>query len=193
MTVELWLVRHGETDWNAEGRMQGHMDIPLNEVGRNQARLLANELQGLHVDALYSSDLKRAWQTAEILGKQLGLEVWPDTRLREIDQGEWSGLSIEEIRSSYSEGRNPIKLDPIHGRPPGGESSIEVAQRVWALADEIASGFAGKRVLLVSHGFALATLIAAASAIPFRDVRKLIPQNTALIKIDWTPGQRAPI
>jgi broad specificity phosphatase PhoE len=87
----LLLVRHGETDWNAEGRLQGHTDMPLNDLGRRQARALADELAGDGIEAVYSSDLARASETAEIVAERLGLPVGLDPDLREKDWGTWEG------------------------------------------------------------------------------------------------------
>ncbi len=92
----LLLVRHGETDWNAEGRLQGHTDRPLSDYGRRQARRLAEELDGEELEALYSSDLSRARETAEIVGQRLGLPTVLDPDLREKDWGTWEGLSAVE-------------------------------------------------------------------------------------------------
>jgi broad specificity phosphatase PhoE len=92
----LLLVRHGETDWNAEGRLQGHTDRPLNDFGRRQARQLAEQLEGEEFEAIYSSDLARARETAEIIGERLGLPVELDPDLREKDWGNWEGLTAVE-------------------------------------------------------------------------------------------------
>ena len=92
----LLLVRHGETDWNAEGRLQGHTDRPLSDYGRGQARGLAEELEGEELEAIYASDLARARETAEIVGERLGLPVVLDPDLREKDWGTWEGLTAVE-------------------------------------------------------------------------------------------------
>ena len=102
--MELLLVRHGETDWNRDRRFQGHADPPLNETGRAQARALADELAGEVIDAVYTSDLARARETAEILAARLGAEVVPLRELREIDVGEWQGLTWTEIEERYPDG-----------------------------------------------------------------------------------------
>jgi broad specificity phosphatase PhoE len=92
----LLLVRHGETDWNADGRLQGQTDRPLSDFGRRQARQLAEELDGEELEAIYSSDLARARETAEIVGERLGLSVALDPDLREKDWGTWEGLTTVE-------------------------------------------------------------------------------------------------
>ena len=92
----LLLVRHGETDWNADGRLQGHTDRPLSDFGRRQARQLADELAGEDLEAIYASDLARARETAEIVGEQLGLPVVLEPDLREKDWGTWEGLTAVE-------------------------------------------------------------------------------------------------
>ena len=100
----LLLARHGETDWNGERRWQGHYDQPLNDTGRDQAAELAASLAGTPIAAIYSSDLVRARETAEIVAERLGLNVVVDAGLREVDVGNWSGVTHDEIRQLYPEG-----------------------------------------------------------------------------------------
>jgi 2,3-bisphosphoglycerate-dependent phosphoglycerate mutase len=90
--TEIWLVRHGQTDWNLEGRLQGQLDVPLNETGMGQVRLLAATLQGKRFGALFSSDLMRARQTAECVSTAVNLPIFFDKRLREISQGQFEGM-----------------------------------------------------------------------------------------------------
>ena len=97
----LILARHGETDWNRDGIWQGHGDPPLNDLGRRQATELAGRLADVSIDALYSSDLKRAYETAEIVARAKGLGITADPDLREMDVGSWSGLTSEEIATRF--------------------------------------------------------------------------------------------
>lgn len=132
----LLLVRHGETDWNAEGRLQGHTDTPLNDYGRRQAKALADELAGGRIDAVYSSDLARARETAEILGGRLGLPVAVDPELREKNWGSWEGLT-------------PAQRETVEYV---GESTEQHRERTMRALRAIAVRHPGERVLVVTHG-----------------------------------------
>jgi broad specificity phosphatase PhoE len=132
----LLLVRHGETDWNAVGRLQGHTDRPLSDFGRRQAEHLAEELESEPLDAIYASDLARARETAEIAGERLGLPVVLDPDLREKDWGTWEGLtSVERDRVEFV-----------------GESTEAHQERILAALRRIAERHLGGRVLVVTHG-----------------------------------------
>jgi alpha-ribazole phosphatase len=181
----LWLVRHGQTDWNVEGRYQGHADIPLNETGLSQARKLAEQLTGRSFQAIFSSDLIRARVTAEILGQALHLPVQVEPRLREVDQGDWEGMLFKDIAVRYAAEMALRKEDPAGARPPNGESLAELADRIAAAASSIAVAYPESDVLVVSHGLSIATLLAQARGIPITEAYSLIPENTHPEKITW--------
>jgi len=142
----LLLVRHGETDWNAEGRLQGHTDRPLNDYGRRQAGELAERLAGEEeVDAIYASDLARARETAEIVGARLGLPVGVDPDLREKNWGTWEGLTGDE--------RVHVELV--------GESTAEHGERMLRALRRIAERHPEGRVVVVTHGGSLRRVQAA--------------------------------
>jgi broad specificity phosphatase PhoE len=187
---ELWLVRHGQTDWNLEGRYQGHADIPLNDAGLAQARALADSLAGKPFDAIYSSDLLRAKVTAEIAGETLGIPVLLDERLREIDQGEWEGHLVVDVMARYNFGAAGQGFDPSAVRPPGGESVAEVAGRLASAADDMTSRHPGGKVLVVSHGLAVATLVCHVGQIPLSQVYANIPANARPRVITWVASTR---
>ena len=133
----LLLVRHGETDWNAEGRLQGHTDRPLSDYGRRQAQQLAGGLEDEELEAIYSSDLARARETAEIVGERLGLPVVLDPDLREKDWGTWEGL-------------NSVERDSVEFV---GESTEAHQERMLEALRRIAERHPGdRRVLVVTHG-----------------------------------------
>jgi broad specificity phosphatase PhoE len=135
--TSLLLVRHGETDWNADGRLQGQTDRPLSDYGRRQARQLAAELADDALDAIYSSDLARARETAEIVGERLGLPVVLDPELREKDWGTWEGLTAVE--------RDRVEFV--------GESTEAHEERILGALRRISERHQGDgRVLVVTHG-----------------------------------------
>lgn len=181
MTTRLILIRHGETDWNIEGRWQGQIDVVLNARGREQVEEMAEELahspeaDGLAV--IYSSDLARARQTALALSRQTGLSLHLDKRLREIHQGEWQGLLVSEIQVRYADEFKKRKLNPLSVAPPGGETARQVQERVIQATEEILSNHRGETVAIVSHGFAIAVILAHYRRYPIDKVWDLIPGN----------------
>jgi broad specificity phosphatase PhoE len=184
-SAELWLVRHGQTDWNLEGRYQGQADIPLNQTGIDQARQLSLSLPVLPFTALYSSDLKRARMTADILSIKFDLPVQIDQRLREINQGEWEGHLVSDIKNRYQNQTVPGQK-AIFMRPPGGEAVAEVAARMIAAANAIVEKHQGEKVLVVSHGLSVATLLCHVKGIPLDVVYSQIPENAQPTHITWT-------
>jgi len=185
MTTTLWLIRHGQTDWNIEGRYQGQADVPLNTAGLEQARQLAARLQGERFDAIFSSDLLRARQTADILASRAGMAPRFDPRLREIDQGEWEGHLMSDIIRRYSRQYHNRSRHPESARAPGGESVLEVARRVTAAVDGYARSYPGGVVAVVSHGLSIATVIARARGVPLSEVYSLIPDNATPQVVQW--------
>ena len=167
----LVLVRHGETDWNRDGRIQGQTDVPLNDRGREQARQLAEELVGSEFDAVYASDLARARETAEIVAARTGLPVILDADLRELDFGAWEGLTAVEIRARWPgafEQWATVGLD----RYDGGESHDQLAARVLAAARRLAATHQGEQILLVAHGGPLRALLMEAKGLDYRTQRR---------------------
>jgi 2,3-bisphosphoglycerate-dependent phosphoglycerate mutase len=141
------LARHGETDWNREGRFQGWADPPLNEAGREQAQALAGQLAEVPLEAVYSSDLRRAHETALIVAEPHGVPVVVDRGLREIDVGSWSGLTRMEIETRFPGAEHH-----------DGETREEHLARVLEAVERIACAHPGGRILVVSHGGSLRTL-----------------------------------
>ncbi len=147
----LLLVRHGETEWNRTHRWQGFTGPPLNELGRQQARDLAYRLSALDIAAIYSSDSIRAAETAEVVAAHLGLGVSQDLRLREVSFGEWEGLTRHEINARYEGAFSEWDAFEL-AAPPGGETDVEMAERVIEALSEIAARHSSVRVLVVTSG-----------------------------------------
>jgi broad specificity phosphatase PhoE len=182
--MRLILIRHGETDWNVEGRWQGQVDMPLNEHGRQQAVEIAQKLIKTSIQAIYSSDLQRAYQTAEVLARLKGLPIHTDKRLREIHQGKWQGLHISEIQARYTQEFQRLHEYPLEIAPPGGETALQVQQRALAAIEDIIQKHPGITVAIISHGFTLATILSHFREIPFNQVWELIPQNGSILTLE---------
>ncbi len=182
--TELLIVRHGETDWNAELRFQGHADRPLNETGRAQARALADELASVPADAIYSSDLARALETAEILSERLGLPVTALRELREIDVGDWEGLTREEIDVQFPSGSRAWRS----GKPgwSGGETYEQLAARVLPALERIARDYPNGRVVVVGHGGTIRSVRAHLARLSVAEHRRRLPsiRNCEVFRIN---------
>jgi broad specificity phosphatase PhoE len=183
--ARLWLVRHGETDWNLEGRYQGQSDIPLNATGLAQARALLPTFAGLPITAIYCSDLQRAAATAGLLGEALGLPVTTHRGLREAGLGRWEGMLFSDIQVVYAAEWAERRRDPLNARPPGGETLHEVALRGAAVADEITRRHSGGQVIIVSHGLLLAAILCRGRGLPLSEAFNHIPANCCAEPVDW--------
>ncbi len=159
--TQLYLARHGETDWNAKQRFQGQADIPLNENGRCQAEDLAQRLADETIDAIYTSDLSRAWETAQTIAEHHTCPLIAESGLREASFGKWEGSTYAEIQASDPEAVQAWREDMANFAPPEGETLDQLAQRVISAYDDIRQKHnADESILLVAHGGSLQTLIA---------------------------------
>jgi broad specificity phosphatase PhoE len=169
----VYLARHGESDWNAANRFQGHSDRPLTELGRRQAEALAELVAAQKVDAIYSSPLIRALETARIVAARTGLEVFEDEDLREVDTGSWSGLSRAEVQERFPEGFERW----ISGGAgwEDGETYEEMAARTLGAVSRIAGAHPDGRILVVSHGGPIRAIQAAARGMDIHEYRRIKP------------------
>ena len=190
--TRLLLTRHGETDWNAEGRWQGHSDTPLNERGRQQARELAAQLAG--VDVVYASDLARARETAEIAARELGLDVILDDRLRERGFGVWEGLTSEEIEERFADAHARWKSGNGFGAD-NAEPFDVFAARIHAFLEDVLGRHPDADVLLVAHGGSIRVIHALASGLDYVRDHRSIPgvANCTLSRYAAKNGKLAPI
>ncbi|MGJ4138672.1 histidine phosphatase family protein [Corynebacterium evansiae] len=165
----VFLVRHGQTEYNATGRMQGQLDTDLSPVGVQQAKVTAQMLGDKRIARVIASDLKRAYDTALILAEPFGCEVTTDTRLRETDLGQWQGASREEVDRDFPGQRAYWRHDP-QWAPPGGETRLEVAERAYAVIEEIMATdiFDDGDVMIVAHGGTIGALTARLLDLPVR-------------------------
>jgi broad specificity phosphatase PhoE len=174
-------IRPGETDWNRTVRWQGWVASPLNEHGKRQAERLANFVRHIGMAVLYTSDLKRAVQTADILAGKLSFSAIADDRLRERNIGEWQGLTIDEMRSWYPDEYLQLLTDAENYRVPGGESRADVRKRVVEAFDEIVKQAKSETVGVISHTTAIHELLAA--IIPGNTTKEVAVSNTSVTTI----------
>lgn len=177
----LILLRHGETEWNLSGRWQGQdANTQLTDRGRAQAAVVARRLSSYPIQAIYSSDLSRAFETAQIAGELLGLDPQPEPGLRESDIGAWTGLTWDQITARY-----PDEVAAMFGgedvRRGGGETYAELHARLQTAVESIIARHPGQMVLVVSHGAALRSLVAHALDASLSQLHRIaIGGNTAL-------------
>ncbi|MGH7764279.1 MAG: histidine phosphatase family protein [Candidatus Dormibacteraceae bacterium] len=183
--ARLLLVRHGQSTWNREHRIQGHLDPPLSEEGRRQAELVGIRLAGRRPAGFYSSDLKRAYETADIVGHAIGITPEPLESLREIFLGEWEGLRAGELAERFPEAWARWTELPDWDLVPGGEGAAPFEARVSAALDEIVGRHPDGDVLVVTHG---GVIQVALHRVLGRGNRGLFPfkiQNASLSVIEY--------
>lgn len=182
--LKLTLVRHGQTTWNDAGTVQGQRDdARLTALGRDQAQEAAHSLRGETFDSLFSSDLTRAIETAEIIAVALGLEVVTSDALRERNFGDAEGQSVAELDQQLT-GITAHRIDNPHAHPRGGESMADVYQRTSEFITRLARERNGQRLLLVTHGGAIRTIRAFASATPLEGLAWDTVENCSVWPVD---------
>jgi 2,3-bisphosphoglycerate-dependent phosphoglycerate mutase len=189
MDTYLYAVRHGETEWNSVERQQGHLDSPLTATGVRQAELLAEGLAKKNIETIFSSDLGRAIQTAEIIAKRLSLDIHPDSRLRERSLGILQGLTRKEFEARYPEAFAKFLTNDPEYVLPGGESLKQVFNRCISCAEELAEANAGKNILLISHGGVLKSFFHKAIQMPLTEPRRFSLFNASINSFFLSNGQ----
>ena len=180
-------VRHGETAWNRDTRIQGHTDIALSDKGRWQAERLALALRDEPIAAFYASDLSRAFDTASTTARAHGKPVQAHRGLRERAFGRFEGLTWAEIEAHHPEDALSWRKRVPDFAPPGGESLLQLRERVVAAVDEIAARHPGEQLMLVVHGGVLDILYRAATRLELQAPRTWDLSNTAVNRLLWTP------
>ena len=176
--MKLYIIRHGQTDWNVEGKIQGRQDIPLNDMGRRQARALADGMKSRPVASVYSSPQKRAMETAEAIAGPLGLTVKAVPQLMEIGYGDWEGRSAEDILTTDRELYESWWQHPATVAPPGGETLNQVDERCRQAWDMIRSGMKGDTA--VAH-FIVQLLEGQPEA------KEIVVSNASITTMDYDP------
>jgi len=190
MATTLLLIRHGETAWNAEHRIQGRLDVPLSTTGIWQAGQLAQRLAGEAIDALISSDLARAWMTGAPLADAHGLEMVPEQRLRERAFGIFEGKTLTEISTEHPDEFAAWRARDVDWRIPEGESGAEFIARVLDALHEIARNHLGRKVAVVTHGGVLDVVYRNARALAWDAPRDHLMLNASINRLQ---AQAAPL
>ena len=187
--MRIFLVRHGATDWNLAGRCQGATDLELNETGLRQAEAAALGLTGEKIDAIYSSDLKRARQTAEAVARLHNLSVLVEEGIRELDHGELEGLTFAEIQAVRPDFIRRWRDEPADADIPGGEKLREVARRAWDGMGRIVGRHAPDETLVVvSHNFPILSMLCRVAGTPLNQYRTYHLPPGGAVRLDYGPG-----
>ncbi len=182
---QVFLVRHGETQWNIERRLQGQSDSQLTDVGEWQAQRVAARLQHIGITHIITSDLNRTRRTAQIIAKKCGCGMIEDPRLRELHLGVLEQRSIEQLSDQEEQWRNSLLNGDREGRIPQGESMQELALRMRAALDDCLLLPVGSKPVLVSHGLALSCLLTTLLGLPAFSQRRLRLRNCSLSRVDY--------
>jgi probable phosphoglycerate mutase len=185
--TRLIAVRHGETAWNVDTRIQGQLDIALNDTGLWQARRVGEALADEPIAAIYASDLARAWQTALEIARPLGIEVQAEPELRERAFGHFEGRTFADIDASLPEQARLWRTRDPQFAPDGGESLLTFRERVTGIAGQLAQRYPGDLVVLVAHGGVMDVLYRAATGQELQAPRTWHLGNAAINRLLWTP------
>lgn len=183
--THLLLIRHGETEWNREGRVQGQLDVGLSPRGLEQARRLAAWLADEPIAAVYSSDLQRARVTAQLLA-QGQLPVATEPRVREARFGVFEGLTGPEIQAAHPEAYHAWRNDAVRHRPPGGETLEEMRERCMAALQEHLPRHPGQTVAIVAHGGPVRIMVCGLLELPLEAYPRIRVDNTSVARIHFT-------
>jgi len=182
MLESLTLVRHGESLWNAAQRIQGYLDSPLSPLGRTQARSLAPALRRWRFDAVYSSDLCRAMETAELATELSRDQMHLTDCLREISFGSWEGMTPADVAARYPDDWAAFQADPIGRRPPDGEAMEHLAMRVDRILEHWHKDYDGRSLLAFSHGGAIRMAVVRILGLPLDRWRVFSVSNTGVTR-----------
>ncbi|HBC92134.1 MAG TPA: alpha-ribazole phosphatase [Pelotomaculum sp.] len=186
MSCRVYLIRHGETEWNNTMKFQGATDIPLSERGRRQAVSLGKRLAALKLDAFYASDLVRARETATIISSRHGMSIETIPALRELNFGAWEGLTIAEIQKLFANELEQWWENPFSIRIPGGETYNELIERSVNAIKEIVARHSDGRIAVVSHGGPIRSIVGSVLEMDLGKYWRLGLHNGSLSILDFT-------
>jgi len=189
--LRLLLARHGETEWNVSRRYQGWGDSPLTPTGHGQARLLARRLAAEPIDVVYASDCQRAWQTAEIAVAGRDLVVHRDPAWRELSYGEWEGQTAQQVKERWPDLFAQRGADSENVAPPGGETRLQLRDRLLAAVERLQREHSGQRILVVSHSGAVGLLGSWFHTGAVAQRSDYAPVNCSLSAIGWLQDSHA--
>ncbi|MEO6920082.1 MAG: histidine phosphatase family protein [Collimonas sp.] len=196
-TIEILLIRHGETDWNLERRLQGHLDIPLNQVGQRQALALARSLDGITLDAIFSSDLQRAQQTAAPLAAARNLPLQVDASLRERCYGALEGLRYPEAAQRFPEAYAALMERAVDFRYPAGVHAAETMREFYERAVRtllaVPARADQRRIAIVTHGGVLDCIYRYANSLALEQPRSCDIFNASINRLSWNPERAQPL
>jgi len=183
--LKIYLVRHGETQWNSEGRFQGQIDIPLNDIGISQALATARASLRLGLTALYSSPLKRTIQVAQHISSITGIPINLDPGLMELNLGSLEGITGNDMRRNWPEVWNQWRLDPSLVSMPKGESLISLSDRCWESFDNIQRNHSDDdQIAIVSHNFAIRCICARILQIPLHNFHSMTLSLSSITTVE---------
>jgi broad specificity phosphatase PhoE len=189
LIVQIVLVRHGATDWNLQGRCQGSTDRDLSDVGIRQADQIAELLSEQEINAIYSSSLRRAQQTAERISQPHKLPVLIEEDVRELDHGELEGLTFNEIKANYADFLVRWRSEPAEICVPGGERLADVAERAWNGLNQIVQRHAdAERILVVSHNFPILGIVCRVSGTHLNEYRTFHLDPCGITRLKYNGG-----
>ncbi|RDY28359.1 histidine phosphatase family protein [Romboutsia weinsteinii] len=180
MANTLYIVRHGQTNWNILGKTQGHGNSDLTSQGIEQAKDLSASMLNHNIDYIYSSDLGRAVQTANIVGEKLGIDVITTPDLREMGFGEWEGLLIDQIKNDYADIYKTWRNEPHNVDIPGGETLHLIKERTDKFISELNSKYDNKHIVLVTHSVTARVMLLSFLGSGVENIYKIKQDNTAL-------------
>lgn len=186
---KLYIIRHGESKWNKVGKIQGQENIKLTKKGELQALMVADRIKNDNINHIYSSDLNRAYSTAKIIGTRIGINIEPQKKLREINFGDWQGLTLREVEERHNNEYFVWRKTPHLSTIPKGESLVAVQERAMNFIQELHKKHVEENILLVAHGVVIKVIILGLLDLDLSNYRKISINNCGLSIIEFKEGR----